>query len=98
MLYIDAGIPVKTLNKYYSEVGKIEGEKDANGKTISGSKKKAVFNYINGLKLNSTQKKILFTKYSSSYGKDYKNEIFNYINSLNLSKSQKESIWKELYD
>ncbi len=98
MMYIDVGIPVKTLNKYYSEIGKIEGTKNSSGKTISGSKKKAVFNYINNLNLNATQKKILFTKCNSNYGKNYKNEIFNYINSLNISKQRKEEIWKELYE
>ena len=98
MMYIDVGIPVKTLNKYYSEIGKIEGTKNSSGKTISGSKKKAVFNYINNLNLNVTQKKILFTKCNSNYGKNYKNEIFNYINSLNISKQRKEEIWKELYE
>ena len=98
MMYIDAGIPVKTLNKYYSEIGKIESTKNSNGRTISGSKKNALFNYINNLDINATQKKILFTKCNSSYGKNYKNEIFNYINSLNVSKQRKEQIWKELYE
>ena len=98
MIYIDAGIPVNTLNQYYSEIGKIEGIKNADGKTISGSKKSALFNYINNLSLNATQKKILFTKCNASYGKSYKNEIFQYINSLTISKQRKEEIWKELYE
>lgn len=98
MMYVDAGIPVTTLNKYYDKIGKIEGIKNENGKTISGTKKTAVFNYINSLPLSSTQKKILFTKSNSNYGKNYKNEIFTYINSLKLSKKRKEEIWKELYD
>lgn len=98
MMYIDAGIPVTTLNKYYDEIGDIEGIKNSKGKTISGSKKKALFNYINSLSLNATQKKILFTKCNSSYGKNYKSEIHAYINSLNISKQRKEQIWNELYD
>ena len=98
MMYIDAGIPVTTLNKYYDEIGDIEGIKGSNGKTVSGSKKKALFNYINSLSLNTTQKKILFTKCNSSYGKNYKSEIHAYINSLNISKTRKEQIWSELYD
>ena len=97
MMYIDAGIPVTTLNKYYDEIGDIEGIKNSKGKTISGSKKKALFNYINSLSLNATQKKILFTKCNSSYGKNYKSEIHAYINSLNISKQRKEQIWNELY-
>lgn len=98
MMYVDTGIPVKTLNKYYDEIGKIEGVKDKNGKTISGSKKRAIFKYINSLPLSVTKKKILFTKSNSSYGKSYKREIFNYINKLPISKARKEQIWKELYD
>ena len=98
MMYVDTGIPVKTLNKYYTEIGDIEGVKGKNGKTISGSKKKAIFNYINSLNLSATQKKILFTKSNKSYGKSYKTEIFKYIDSLKLSKTRKEQIFKELYD
>jgi len=98
MMYVDTGISVKTLNKYYAEIGKIEGIKDKNGKTISGSKKKAIFKYINSLPLSAVQKKILFTKSNASYGKSYKREIFNYINKLPISKARKEQIWKELYD
>lgn len=97
MMYIDAGIPVTTLNKYYDEIGDIEGIKNSKGKTISGSKKKAIFNYINSLSLSSTQKKILFTKCNSSYGKNYKSEIHTYINNLKISKERKEQIWNELY-
>lgn len=98
MMYIDSGIPVTTLNKFYEEIGDIEGVKGTNGKTISGSKKKALFSYINKLNINSTQKKILFTKCSSSYGKNYKSEIHSYINNLNINKQRKEQIWKELYN
>ncbi len=97
MMYIDAGIPVNTLNDFYSKIGKIEGKKNSSGKTISGSKKKAIFNYINSLSLSSTQKKILFTKCNSSYGKNYKSEIHTYINNLKISKERKEQIWNELY-
>lgn len=97
MMYIDAGIPVNTLNDFYSKIGKIEGQKNSSGKTISGSKKKAIFNYINSLSLSSTQKKILFTKCNSSYGKNYKSEIHTYINNLKISKERKEQIWNELY-
>ena len=98
MMYIDAGIPVNTLNKYYNEIGSVEGIKNASGKTISGSKKQAVINYINSLSLNATQKKILLTKYNSSYGKNYQNEIFDYINNLNINKKRKEQIWNELFN
>lgn len=98
MMYIDAGIPVNTLNKYYNEIGSVEGIRNASGKTISGSKKQAVINYINSLSLNATQKKILLTKYNSSYGKNYQNEIFDYINNLNINKKRKEQIWNELFN
>ena len=98
MMYIDTGIPVKTLNKYYSEIGKIEGTKNSNGKTITGSKKKAIFNYIDTLNISAIQKKILFTKSNSNYGENYKAEIFKYIDSLNINKQRKEQIWKELYE
>ena len=95
---VDANIPVEQLNKYYNEIGDVEGTKDENGKTISGSKKQAVFNYINSLSLNIPQKQILLAKEYDSFAKEYYWDIVNYINSLNITKEEKSSIFSSIYN
>ena len=95
---VDANIPVEQLNKYYNEIGDVEGTKDENGKTISGSKKQAVFNYINSLSLNIPQKQILLAKEYDSFAKEYYWDIVNYINLLNITKEEKSSIFNSIYN
>lgn len=95
---IDAELPVSQLNKYYDEIGDVEGAKDENGKTISGSKKQAVFNYINSLSLNIPQKQILLAREYDSFAKEYYWDIVNYINSLNMTKEEKSSIFSSIYN
>lgn len=89
------GLPEEGINKYYEKISEIEGEKNADGKAVSGTKKKAVANYINSLPLNKTQKTILFV--NSGYDrKKYQNEIYTMINKLNLSSSDKKYMFKTL--
>lgn len=65
---------------YYKKLGNIESDKDANGKTISGSRKDKVFAYINGLNVDYYTKLILW---KSEYKSDntYNYEILEYLNS-----------------
>lgn len=58
--YTELGISVKNYRKIRSEMSKIEGDKDADGNTISGSKKKNVVQYIDGLDLTAAQKVTLY--------------------------------------
>lgn len=89
------GVTESGLNAYYKNISKIEGQKDANGETISGSKKSAVAQYINSLPLKANQKILLFVNAGYDTAK-YKTEIFNYINSLKISTSEKKAMWKSL--
>lgn len=91
----DLGINQDEFMKFAQNIGNIKGEKDANGKTISGSKKKAVANYINSLNLSSGEKAILFAK-AGYPDNSYKQAIYNYINGLNLSATRKKEIWDSL--
>lgn len=97
MSFVNAEIPITQLNKYYSEIGKIEGTKDANGKTISGSKKQAVFNYVNSLSLNVAQKKLLLSTQYSSFKTSYYQDVFDYVNSLKMTKEEKQKILNDIY-
>lgn len=97
MQLINSGISVKQLNKYYSEKGDIEGVKDSSGKTISGSKKQAIFNYVNSLSLSIPQKQILLARENESFAKLYYNDIINYINNLTISNTEKSKMYDAIF-
>ena len=76
---------IVTYRQYSKAINKFEADKDENGKSISGSKKEKVTNYISSLDIDYGQKIIL---YRSIYdGKEDKNtynlEIVEYLNSRN---------------
>lgn len=91
----ELGINQDEFMKFAQNIGNIKSEKDKNGKTIAGSKKKAVANYINSLNLSTEEKAILFAK-AGYPDKSYKQDIYNYINGLNLSATRKKEIWNSL--
>lgn len=89
MSLIDAGMSVDTVNEFYNQIGNISALKDINGKTISGSKKQLVFNFVNSLKLSIPQKMILLSKQYKSFAKLYIKDILGYITTLKASKKEK---------
>ncbi len=71
---------VVEYRKYIKAMSEIEGDKDANGKTISGSREKKVVAYIEGLDIDGGMKNILRKiEYSGWHGKDW--EIVEYLNN-----------------
>lgn len=69
----DTGIKLEDFAKYRSDINGIEGEdKDHDGKTDSGSKKKNILSYINGLNLTKEQKDAMYYAYGYA-PKDIKN-------------------------
>ena len=82
--------------QYTKSLSEIEADKDADGKSISGSRKDKVIDYINGLDLDYSAKIVLF---KSEYPADdtYNGEIVDYLNSRrDLTDSEIETILKEL--
>jgi hypothetical protein len=74
----------------------IKADKDSSGKSISGSRKEKVINYINNLDADYGEKIILF---KSEYPSDdtYNYDIVEYLNSRNdLYYEDVEAILKEL--
>ena len=74
----------------------MESDKDKDGKTISGSKKKKVIKYINSLDAAYGEKLVLF---KSLYPADdtYNQKIVEYLYSLDeLTEREVEAILKEL--
>ena len=81
---------------YSSELYDIKADKDENGKSISGSRKEKVIDYVNGLDIDYGMRLILF---KNEYNADdtYNNEIIEYLNSRDdLSFSDTVTILRKL--
>ena len=86
----------ESYRNYSKELYDIKADKDKNGKSISGSRKEKVIDYINNLDADYGEKIILF---KSEYPSDdtYNYEIIDYLNGReDISYSEMETILKEL--
>ena len=90
---------VLEYKKYTSELSKFEADKDKNGESINGTKKKKQKEYIFGLPLEYGQKIILYRSLFSSKEdkRTYNNDIIDYLESReDLSYEDKVAILTEL--
>ena len=81
---------------YSSAMSEIKADKDENGKSISGSRKEKIWDYISGLDCDDGMKYILF---KSEYTSDdtYNYDIVRYLNEReDISYEEMETILKEL--
>lgn len=66
---VDAiGIDYDLYSKFRTFVSNVKSDKDSSGKTITGSKKKKVINWIQSQKISSEQKKKLYEDYINNQG------------------------------
>lgn len=87
---------VMTYRSYAKELSKLKADKDGEGKTISGSRKEKVINYLSGLNVDYGAKLILFKQEYSS-DDTYNNEIIEYLNNRNdISYEEEVAILQEL--
>jgi hypothetical protein len=87
---------VVQYRRYIGELWDIKADKDENGKSISGSRKEKVIDYLNNMDADYYTKIILF---KNEYNADdtYNMEIIEYLNSReDISYQQMESILKYL--
>lgn len=87
----EAGIDINQYLKYKQQEFTSDKEDDGTleGKTISGSKKEKVWNYIEGMNISYTQKLILYSlEYAPSDSQ--KIQIINYIESLSGKTKQEK--------
>ena len=83
------------FTNYANNLANIKSDKDANGVTITNSKKRKIVNYLNTLPISAIQKVYLYG--ISGYSvKQWSGELYNYINGLNISAKQKQELWKQL--
>ena len=88
-----SGISYDNFYQYYFGIKDIESDKDKNGNTISGSKKKKVVEKINSLKISEANKLLLiaYSGYSIDSAND-REKLLKYINGLKLSTSEKKKL------
>ena len=81
---------------YVTDLYNIKADKDANGKTIAGSRKEKVVEYINGLDIDAGAKMILYKSEFKS-DKTYDRQIVAYLNSReDLDYNDMKTILEEL--
>lgn len=87
ILFAEA-IPIGQLAMAIAQAQLYTAEADKNGKSISGTKKAKVQNFIQNLRLSATQKYMImgYLGYTNKYGELL---VKNYINRLKLTDSQK---------
>ena len=85
-----------TYRKYASDLYDIKADKDEDGKSINGSRKEKVIDYINNLDADYGEKIILF-KMEYNADDTYNEDIIEYLNGRDdISREEMESILKEL--
>ena len=86
---------VRNLVVRQKNIKKSWADKDEKGKSVSGSRKKKIVNYINSLDLSIPQKAILIRQEYSNFN-DYNNQIVEYVSELNISYEEKVNIIEQL--
>lgn len=81
--------------RYADGMTKIYADKDKNGNSISGSRKRKMKDYVYGLNIPEIEKHILF-KAEYNYNKQHDHEIRKYLDSLDLSSSELRDVLDEL--
>lgn len=86
---------IESFAEYASGLSIIYADKDKNGKSISGTRKRKVKAYIASLDIPDIEKKILF-KAEYNYNKQHDHEIRKYLEGLDLSPSELRDVLDEL--
>lgn len=92
-MVLNTGMSFNEYLNYASQ--EFVADKDSDGKSISGSRKKKVISYINSLNLNIPQKAMLIRKEYSTFD-DYNEAIISYVIDLDLTYEEKKAILEEV--
>lgn len=87
------GIDADTFLNYAKQ--NFKANKDSNGKSISGSKKRKVYNYLNKMNVNYEDRLVL-AKMQGYETEEGNAEIVNYLNNSNVTPDEYEAILKQL--
>jgi hypothetical protein len=91
------GIPIDENLKLRRDGWTIKGEKDGEGKTVTGSAKAAYLDYVDGLQLTGVQKDMLvmITKNYKMPGEAVKN-VYDYVINLDVGEPEKDILLEAL--
>jgi hypothetical protein len=90
---VDSGMDVDSYLTFKSQ--SFTADKDSNGKSISGSKKQKVFDYINSMDIPYEQKLILAKSEYNSFN-DNNAEIIEYIENTGMDYDERIELYKAL--
>ena len=93
-LILDSEIPYDNFMIY--DMQEFVADKDSEGDTISGSRKKKVIRYVNSMNLTIAQKAILIKSTNTFKFNTYNKQVIDYVDSLGLSYDKTVSILEEL--
>lgn len=84
-----------TYRRYVDKIKGISGDKNEKGNTISGSKRKKIWAYIQTLPLSDGAKRLLF-KQMDPDDDTYDTEVVRYVQSLGMTYAEKKRILEKL--
>ena len=93
----NTGINIKEYLRYKQQEFESDKKDDGTttGKTVSGSKKTKVYNYVNNMDISYNQKLLLLGMQYSLTNTE-KTKLANYVNNLNINKQEKLNIFEKL--
>lgn len=85
-------LPIEKIMIIIKSAKELESDKDENGKTLAGSKKRKVQEYISKLSLTAAEKYMImgYLGYKNALGQQ---QVKSYIQRLPLSKAEKEALF-----
>ncbi len=86
-----SGMSTQDYLEFRESTASLKADKDANGKSISGSLKKKIFDAIDSLQTSRINKLMMYMKSYTLTKKQYQ-EVIDHVNSLSLSKDNKLQI------
>lgn len=91
------GINITEYLKYKQQdfVSDKKDDGTINGKTVSGSKKDKVVNYINSMDITGEQRLLLYAINGYSVSSTQKTQLANYVNNLSLNKDEKLKVFNK---
>ena len=92
-----SGIDIKEYLKYKQQEFESDKKDDGTttGKTVSGSKKKKVYEYVNSMNISYNQRLLLLgMEYTLTNSE--KTKLANYVNNMKLTKQEKLDIYEKL--
>ncbi|HBS60929.1 MAG TPA: hypothetical protein DEA44_16905, partial [Firmicutes bacterium] len=91
-----AGVTDSAFLQGYLSASQMQGTKDKNGKTITGSHDKNLFAYLQDAKgLSQQGKRALYLMFATTKG-NYNDMLFKYLDSLPLAASVKKMYYNDL--